>query len=200
MCNIGVVYQNLGEYDKSMSYFQKYYQASEDTGCKLDQMIALSNIAGAYKEKTDYTNSVEFYNRSIALARELKLDYHLCFFLYHQATLYYSLNHFTTAYEVNIEANNLGQLINRQDVVFSSTVFAYKLLALEQPGEAVAKFAHLLQSETETSNLAIIHYEIYKINQSAEHKQKALVFYQELYSKTPKNKKKNHIDELCISQ
>jgi len=60
----------------------------------------------------------------------------------------------------------------------------------------VSKLEQKLQSEKLESNIAILNYEIYKINKSTEHKEKALESYKKSYAKTPNYEYWKRITEL----
>lgn len=65
-------------------------------------------------------------------------------------------------------------------------------LAINTPKVAVGKLNKMISIETKHSDLAKIHFEIFKISNSCEYKERAL----KLYEKMPYIKYKNRIDEL----
>jgi len=194
--NMGNVYWSKGNYDKTIECYLEYKQICLELGDRSSYSIVVGNIGLLHYDKGNYDEAMQYYNEAIDIARELNIKFYLCSLIQRKADLLNCLKEYKEARVFNLEANQIANEITRKDVIFNSTILDNKLLALENPTEAVANLFQMLESETDSENLATIHYEIYKINKSKEHGQKALHIYQELYGKTPNIEYKNRIDEF----
>jgi len=194
--HIGTVYSDKGEYDQAMQCYEEKKNICLELGDKRGYSIAIYNMANVIKEKGDFSKAMQFYDEAISIGRELQVKYFLCFYLSSKSDLLFTLKDYDNAKLLNQEANSISTEIANKDIIFKTTILSCKLIALYKPTEAISKLTQMLESETEISNSALVHYEIYKINRSTEHQQKALDICQQLYEKTPNIEYKNRIDEL----
>jgi len=194
--NVATIYKDQGDYVKAIEYYKKGIQLGEELGDKKGLSIKVGNMGDIYYNQGNYEKAIECYDRAIEVSRELQINYNLCFFLVCKAFVLFLIKDYKKAHALNSEAIVLAKEVNKKDTIFNSTILSHKLLALENPNQAVSNLTQMLESETEEPNLAGIHYEIYKINQSTEHQQKALDTYQQLYAKSPNIEYKNRVDEL----
>ena len=92
----------------------------------------------------------------------------------------------------------MSKEIQRKKYVFSCEILKHKLHAIKNPQEATISLMQMLESEKEKENIAIIHYEIFKINKDNNHKMRALHLYRKLIKRTPKREYSIRIDELTL--
>jgi len=194
--NIGNIHIDLSDYDKAMECGQKQVRIAEEIGDRRGTAIGLCVIGSFYVENKNYAKAEEYYDRAICIVREVNLKYSLCEFLFLKAKLHYALKKYNNVQIFNNEALEIAKEIKRNDIVFNSTILSLKLTALTEAEEAALNLTKMLETETEEEYIATIHYEIYKINHSIEHQQKALAIYSELYATTPNIEYKNRIEEL----
>ena len=69
--NIGIVYQNLGEYGKSLEYFTRAKALNEEIGDRSGVARVIGNIGLVYQNLGEYGKSLEYYTRAIALHEKL---------------------------------------------------------------------------------------------------------------------------------
>jgi CHAT domain-containing protein len=69
--NIGDVYQNLGDYAKSIAFYQQALDIFRAIGDKAGQRTSLNNIAVAYGKQNQYAKAVEFFNQALAITKEI---------------------------------------------------------------------------------------------------------------------------------
>jgi len=194
--NMGNVSFKQGEYTKAIEYYEEQKKICLELGDKSGYSMAVDDIGDVYNEQGNYTKAIECYEEAINVGREFNIKRNLCDYLYSKAKLLYTLKEYENAKSTNNEANQMAIEVQRKDIVFSSTLLSHKLQALENPKEAVTNLTQMLSTETEDENVAAIHYEIYQINHSDEHRHEALERYQKLYAKTPNIDYKEKIEEL----
>jgi len=199
ICNIGNIYFKQGNFSQTLQCYEIFKKNCQDLGNKRHLSLAINNMGFVYEYLNDPVKALECYTQAVDIGKELQTNSTLCEFLYNKASILFVLKDYNKAQVVNEEAMSIAKEVEREDVIFSSTILYHKLLALENPAEAFANLTQMLESETEEENIATIHYEIYKINQSAEHQQQALAIYSEMYATTPDIEYKNRIEELNSS-
>ncbi|MCX8080239.1 MAG: tetratricopeptide repeat protein [Bacteroidia bacterium] len=69
--NIGIVYENQGNYQKAMENYFRSLKMYEEIGDKRGQSVSLGNIGAVYYRQGDYSKSMEYYLRSLKLYKEI---------------------------------------------------------------------------------------------------------------------------------
>ncbi|HEY9602366.1 MAG TPA: tetratricopeptide repeat protein [Allocoleopsis sp.] len=69
--NIGDVYQNLGDYAKSIEFYQQALDIFRAIGDKAGQRTSLNNIAVAYGKQNQSAKALDFFNQALAMTREI---------------------------------------------------------------------------------------------------------------------------------
>src|SRR6056297_2258209 len=194
--NMGNIHYLQGDYEKAMQCFEEQKQTFMELDHKRGYLVAVGNMGMIYMKQGNYDQTMWCYDEVIKIDRELELKPYLCEDLQYKANLLFILKDFPNARLVNAEAIQIAMEVERKEIVFASTILQHKLHALENPQEAVSQLTRMLEEETEEENTALMHYEIYKINQSDEHRQTALEQYQKLLDKTSNHTYKVKIEEL----
>ena len=76
--NIGIVYYNLGEYDKALEY---YFKALEIQKAVLgekhrDTAVSYNNIGAVYQNLGDYDKALEYHNKALEIRKEVLEEKH----------------------------------------------------------------------------------------------------------------------------
>ncbi|HDR04604.1 MAG TPA: tetratricopeptide repeat protein [Candidatus Marinimicrobia bacterium] len=198
--NMGILHRYQGEYSQAMTRYEEYKKICLELGDKSDYSRAVGNLENVYKEQGDFPKAMECYEEAVGLGRELNNMTYLCEYLSVKANLLFMQKEYDNAKSSNKEASQIAIELQSQDTIFSTTIFKHKLRALENREEAVSKLEQMLIGGANEENQATLHYEIYKIQNSEEQRQKALELHQKLASKSQKFYYKKRIEELSANE
>jgi signal transduction histidine kinase len=69
LCNIGVVYMDLGDYPRALDYYFESLKTSEAIGYAVGTAMCLGNIGIVYTEQGQYDKALDYYFRSLAIKK-----------------------------------------------------------------------------------------------------------------------------------
>ena len=69
---LAVCYLGLGDDEKAMELFRKAERVNYDCGVVHNYQVVLANIGNVYLHRRDYFTAISYYQRALALAREIK--------------------------------------------------------------------------------------------------------------------------------
>ncbi|MCK4643468.1 tetratricopeptide repeat protein [bacterium] len=196
LSNIGGIYLSKGDYASAFEYYQKALAISEELGYKRGISFSLGSMGETYKKSGDYLNAEEYINKAIAIGRELQLKYLLCEYLYNKADLCFILKRIDEASSLNDEALQIAEEVGHPEVIFGSKVLKAKILGQKDKKGAAEELKNMLKENTEDSQQATLHYELFKITGKKVHKTRAFTTYRKLYKKTPNIQYKEKMEEL----
>jgi len=75
---VGLVFENDGQYDRAIKYYKKSLSIEENVGGKEHKNMATgyNNIAMAYKEKGEYKNALKYLNQSLTINKKVMGEEH----------------------------------------------------------------------------------------------------------------------------
>ncbi len=69
--NLGIAYENLGDYTKAIERYQQELQIAREIGDRRGEGNALGNLGLAYENLGDYTKAIEHYQQALQIDREI---------------------------------------------------------------------------------------------------------------------------------
>jgi len=69
--NIGLLYNNKGDYEKALDYYERSLAIKEEIGDKRGMGISLNNIGIVHADKGDYKKAEEYLEKSLAIQKEI---------------------------------------------------------------------------------------------------------------------------------
>ena len=69
--NLGVIYQDLGDYDQALDLHQRHLDIAQAIGSRSEEARALNNLGTTYSALGDFTQALELYQQSLAIFREV---------------------------------------------------------------------------------------------------------------------------------
>ncbi|MEW6685678.1 MAG: tetratricopeptide repeat protein [Candidatus Edwardsbacteria bacterium] len=194
--NMAGIYLMQGDYELANEYLGQKFKIDGELGYKRGISITLSYMGALYKLKKDCLKAEDYYKQAIAIARELQLRYYLGGYLFELADIYFEMNRIDDTIAINSEAVEMAKEIGDDHTIFSCQKLAAKILALTDRPAAVKKFTEMLQQTTEETQIAGLHYELFKLTGANQNKTNAIDMYKNLYRKTPNIQYKERIEEL----
>jgi tetratricopeptide (TPR) repeat protein len=187
--NAGVLYDQRGYQREALQCYGQGLAIAADLGDWPSTLNILSNIAIGFIALHRYRDAEQLYARAIVLGRQFTIPFSLCEVLYLQAGLYVDQGRHTEALPLNREALDIATQIERKDIQFQAQVLAIRLqVAMGEidVAAAVGALTALLDTWTDESEQATLHYEIWRLDAArAEDRQAAADLYRELHSRTP---------------
>ena len=68
--NIGVIYQQIGDYGNALDYLYREYKLGEELGIKKGRANTLNSIGNIFKKIKDYSKAIEVYDEAMELAKD----------------------------------------------------------------------------------------------------------------------------------
>lgn len=72
--NLGLVFQELGQYDKAINFYQQSLLINKDIGNRKEESTSLFNLGVAYHYLREYAKAREFYQQSKVIEEEFGND------------------------------------------------------------------------------------------------------------------------------
>jgi tetratricopeptide (TPR) repeat protein len=69
--NLGLAYNNLGEYQRAIDYHEQSLAVKREIGDRRGEGNSLGNLGIAYKNLGEYQRAIEFHEQRLAIAREI---------------------------------------------------------------------------------------------------------------------------------
>ncbi|MCP4401063.1 MAG: tetratricopeptide repeat protein [bacterium] len=200
--NIGECHRLQGQYDLAMTCYGQALAIYEELGAKLDIAITLGNMGHVYQAKSDYERAIVHYDKAITLLKELGDKYFLSEYTLGKAEALFSLQHYEEAQTLNAEIQPITEEFGMKEDLLKSKVLAVKLDRVLGNTEALHGLYEMLQQTQDETELALLHYELWKMTQHNDHRRQALTLYQTLYENTPNivyKKRKEELQDLSMS-
>ena len=70
--NIGLAYNQLGDYNKAISYQERSLQLAREIGNRGGEVVALNNLGLIYSSQGNYQQAIFYYQQSLTWKRELR--------------------------------------------------------------------------------------------------------------------------------
>lgn len=196
--NTGLIYENTGKFDKALEYYERKLKISKELDEKREIVIALGNMAGIYSKKENYETALNYYDEAIEIARRLNNKYFLSYWLVAKAETLCYLNRFEEANVLNEEGLACAKELNVQSQIFNGKFLAEKIEFALGDKTAINRLEKFSQEIKEESQLASVFYELWKMTEAAEYREKALQLYKKFYEQTPNVRLKKKMEELTI--
>jgi CHAT domain-containing protein len=71
LSNLGVAYNNLGQYQKAIEYYQQSLAIKKQIGDRNGEGISLNNLGSGYHSLGQYQKAIEYYQQSLAIAKQI---------------------------------------------------------------------------------------------------------------------------------
>jgi tetratricopeptide (TPR) repeat protein len=71
LCNLGIVYADLGEPRKAIEHHQQYLEIAREIGYRYGEGRALGSLGAVYADLGETRKAIQFYEQRLAIAREI---------------------------------------------------------------------------------------------------------------------------------
>ncbi len=95
--NLGVIYSDLGDYNKALNHFLEVREICEKTGNERALSFTLNNIGSAYVRMGEPENALEYLTKSLQMKKELNLSSAIAASYLNIGSVYYEMNVFDKA-------------------------------------------------------------------------------------------------------
>jgi len=115
--NIGLIYDNLEQYDKSLEYHQKALENWKAVDHQLGIATSLNNIGIIYRNLKNYTKALEYYKQSLEIKEKMGNKYRITTTLNNIAETYLLMKEYNKAYPYFIRSIKLAREISSGDLL-----------------------------------------------------------------------------------
>jgi len=178
-----------GRFAEAEERLQDSIDLAEKTANKGNLAYAYGNMAQLRKYQDRPSEALAWINRGIEAAKDLHLPYLCCAFLYQKALLLFRGDRLKQAASVNDEARQMARTVQREEILFFTTLL-YQRLRFAASGKqamasALACVRGMLADTRKVERLAALHEHLYAMTGEAQHGIRAISLYREMYSGTP---------------
>ncbi|GAB4203940.1 MAG: hypothetical protein Fur006_58650 [Coleofasciculaceae cyanobacterium] len=121
--NLGVIYNELGQYEQALDFYQKALVIRQEIGDKAGEGNTLNNIGLVYNQRGENDEALEFLNEALAVKREVSDRPGEAIILNNMGMLYNELSQFSLALESLNQAlpifREVGDLANEGNTLDS---------------------------------------------------------------------------------
>ncbi|MBN2396715.1 MAG: tetratricopeptide repeat protein [Candidatus Atribacteria bacterium] len=207
--NIGSLYEYQGNYKKAKELFEKQLKISEELNDKSGISLAADNIGALYFKQSKYAEALKYFEVAIKIDYELNVKSNLLLHLSDKSNCYYKMQKFEEAKKCNEECYKIAKELESKEHIFFCDIMKAKI-EFKAIKNNVLRFKNCIeplekmleenedkeQIATLNFELTFIYLELENTEVAEEHKKKAILFYKDLYQKTPNIEYKNKIEEL----
>ncbi|MFN5301569.1 MAG: tetratricopeptide repeat protein [Pseudanabaena sp.] len=137
---LGICYNSLGQYEKSITYHQQHHDISEEIVNQREVAISLGNLGIGYKNLGQYEKSITFYQKYRDISEEMGFQQGVANSLGNLGNCYYSLGQYEKAIAYHQQSLNISEAMGDQQGVASSLhTIGSILLKLQNYSEAESK-------------------------------------------------------------
>ena len=168
--NLGYIYVEYGDFNTAQISLQHSLALSLHIGDHLGVALALWNLGRGFAA-AGVPDALEFLDQAVVLGRALEMPYELCEFLHTRAAVLGQSGRAGDARAANDEARRIAEQIHRSEILFQCDVLSPGLrltLGESDAPTAAASLHSLLDTWTEPAQQADLHYQIWKIDPSAQ--------------------------------
>lgn len=192
---IGNIHHILGNFDKAVKNYKISYDCFQQSRNTMGVAYLAECFGNLYRDMGDYDKSMAYYDEAIGLtAKTLKRM--LPNRLLKKMELLILMESLDEAKFLSEKITNLSRKVGYDYNALFHNLLSVKISFAQGNKTAPNRLYEMLEQTEDENQIAILQYEIWKMNQKEDHRQKALEFYQKLYEKTPKFEYKKRIEEL----
>lgn len=114
--NIGLVYQSIGEYEKSKEYYSKSLVIKEKNNDQRGLAKLFNNLGIVSKNLNNSEEALDYFNKAHAIVKANKDDYTYGSVLLNLGNLYYSLSYYDKAFHYLKRSLNIANRINAKTI------------------------------------------------------------------------------------
>lgn len=195
----GLALMALGDYPGARARFEKSLSCFEQMGDRQNQCVTL-DFLGTVMKKIGDPGAGGRLAESVAIARELNLQYYLCSSLLSLAEFLWDAERYDEAATAVAEAESLATLIDRNDIAFKSRLLAALLVARTYPGKAEASLSGELGTAKGPEAKASVLYALFKATGDERYRIMAHEQYLALLAIIPRKEYRERIAELTDSR
>ena len=123
--NIGLVYQDLGDYDKSLGYQKRALVIREEFGDNSRIGLSLNNIGILYKDKGHYDKALNYLERSLVINEKLGDKSGLGRNLYNKGCLYADISDYQKSLECLEKSLTIRSEIGQKELEINTIILIY---------------------------------------------------------------------------
>ena len=174
--NMGTTYVEIGEYDKAMKCYERSLKIDEELESKENISYSVGNMGVVYARTGNYEMALKCYDRAIELEKEL--DVKDAEVPIEKADVLFLLKRYDEAKKLIIEGIELAKETDNDIYFIKGKVLLIKIDFIMGKKDAINQLYEMLKDAIDNEEMAILHYEIYKMNNLEKHHQIALELYQ----------------------
>ncbi len=188
---IGLVYADLGNYDKALEFYNKAYETHSALGDSAEMASVTGNIGIIYRKLGNYTMALEFYNKALKTHSELGDCSRIALVTGNIGSVYQNLGSYDIALEYFNKAlashTELGETVSRARVTGNIGIVYYSIgtygKALEYFNDALemhVELGELTHAARVTGNVGNVYSSLGNYDKALEYYNKALASHKEL--------------------
>lgn len=196
--NSGIVFFYMGRFNTAINYLTQSLDISRTLKDKKSVALSAGYLGIAYKYIKEYKKALEFLNLSVTIAEEIESDEYFTYYGAYLAELLFILHYIKDAQILNDRAFEVAMQLEYQESIFSCKLLGNKIDYHQTRNKQVfVELEKMIKESTKDNEIALLHFELWKIRGQENDRHEALRLYRSLYEKGGNMLYKMQIDELC---
>ncbi len=188
---VGNIYLMKGDYERAETIYERKLLLSRTLGDKKGILRAYARISEVFARLGKFEEALTYCDQAIEISRELQIKDDLSRNLVDKATLQFRLGRYAAAAELNKEAQKMAHSVKNTEALFNSSVLAAKLKLIKSRKKQISTsrpylaLLALIEQAASLLDKAELHYDLWQLTHSDDHRQAALLLFKEMNEKTP---------------
>ncbi|MEZ5195628.1 MAG: tetratricopeptide repeat protein [Bacteroidales bacterium] len=151
--NLGMNFQNLGQYDKAIEQYQNSYSIAREIGNETHLFFSLINIGIVYDEWGKYSFALEHYKRALAISRAIQSQSYMGISLQNIGYVLYETKQYDSALLYFEKSLEISDEIGDKTGIFNTLINKGEVyIELYRYDSAIENFEQALQIAEESGN------------------------------------------------
>ncbi len=182
---LGEVYRRMGKLETAVKYFKIAYELAIEMKNTRGSANAAGRLGELHVELGDFDTALKYYDKAIGYARQLNIHEYRLGLEYQKAELLFLKGELNEAEKLNEAVLTEKSEKGITDKVFEGEMLRGRINFMRKSADGSWSLYDMLKNTESESEMADIHYELFKLTKGETHQKPALEFYKKLKAKAP---------------
>lgn len=199
--SIGTISLIMGNIDKAERCFNRTQHIAKKQGDRINIAITHGQLGRIAAKRGELDTALQLFDRSIELCREIQFNNFLAEVLQEKAEFFFKQENYVEAKRCNLEARNIAESINQNDMMFDILLLADKIRFYETEDtairtEVIGELREILSHASDDLQIATLHDVLYHMAGDEKDARHAIALYRRMLEASPIDEVSSRLDRL----